>query len=238
MKIASSGKNFDKSLAKGDLTQLEWLSLCASSLALDGVVFDTRYFPRTDDEYLAQLKKTAIDLGLTIAAVATDDPLTLEGTVWIERAARLGAPLVITRTPSSSDTFTAWNQAATALQHISSSAKHANVVVALRNTPETLCASASDLNRLSKDIDSSWIRYALDPSKLPPDDTLETALARTVIICNDITSTDKHDRRFMQALRTFRGFFLIDAIDDQGSEDALARLIKDMRQAAFEAAKA
>jgi len=56
-------------LARGELTQLEWLDLCASELDLDGVLFDTRHFARTDADYLAQLKKTAVDLGLTVTGL-------------------------------------------------------------------------------------------------------------------------------------------------------------------------
>ena len=67
MKIACSTASFERALAEKSLTQLEWLDLCANELEVEGVVFDARHFLRTDDEYLAQLKKLCVDVGLTVA---------------------------------------------------------------------------------------------------------------------------------------------------------------------------
>jgi len=95
MKFACSSRSFAPAFAEGRITHLEWLDVCANELEVDGVVLTTSDFPRTDDDYLAQVKKTAVDLGLTIAAVEAAD-------VWNEPAAALavaiavGAPLVAT----------------------------------------------------------------------------------------------------------------------------------------------
>src|SRR5579884_3364705 len=86
MKIASSTASFDRDLRAGDLTQLEWLDLCVEPLGLDGVLFDARHFPRTDDEYLAQLKKMCVDRGLSVAGVAADAVLEADDLRWIEIA--------------------------------------------------------------------------------------------------------------------------------------------------------
>ncbi|MGH8163526.1 MAG: hypothetical protein ACREP1_04245, partial [Rhodanobacteraceae bacterium] len=69
MKLACSSTAFDRELRDGDLTQLEWIDRCARELAADGLVFDVAHFPRTDADYLAQVKKMCADLGLTVAAV-------------------------------------------------------------------------------------------------------------------------------------------------------------------------
>ncbi len=69
MKLACSSTAFDVFLRSGELTQLEWIDLCAYELAVDGVVFDVRHFPRTDTDYLAQVKKMAVDSGLDVAAI-------------------------------------------------------------------------------------------------------------------------------------------------------------------------
>ena len=45
-------------------------------LRADGVVLDVRHFPRTDDDYLAQIKKMATDIGLVIAAISSDEFFT------------------------------------------------------------------------------------------------------------------------------------------------------------------
>ena len=69
MKLAVSSSSFAEPLASGELTQLEWLERCASGLAADGVIFGREHFPRTDPEYVAQLKKVAVDLGLVPVAL-------------------------------------------------------------------------------------------------------------------------------------------------------------------------
>ena len=236
MKIASSSISFDKRLLQGDLTQLEWLQLCASSLALDGVVFDARHFPRTDDEYLAQLKKTATDLGLTVAAVAADALLEPEGSLWIEIAVRLGAPIVIARAPRAADTPEAWNELVATLRQSASAAKRANVVIALRDDPETICANAADLKRVAKDVDSSWLRFGLDLAKLPPGQSAATLPSRTVIACLSVDSAesaesadDERIPRLLRDLRSFRAFLGIEAIDAALTEQGLADLIDRIR---------
>ncbi len=70
MKLACASGALHRSFVRGDLTQLEFLDLCAHELACDGVVLDVRHFPRTDDDYLAQVKKMAADRGLSLAALA------------------------------------------------------------------------------------------------------------------------------------------------------------------------
>jgi Xylose isomerase-like TIM barrel len=233
MKLASSSISFDKSISQGELTQLEWLHLCASPLALDGVVFDARHFPRTDDEYLAQLKKTAVDIGLTVAAVAADGLLEPEGSQWIEIAGRLGAPVVITRTPSANDARDAWNQLVAALRLSASAAKRANIVSALREDPGTICRSPADLKRLAKEVDSSWVRYALDLAKLPPGDSGATMRSRTVIARLEFDSADHEPSpRLLDDLGAFRAFLVIDAIgrsEVNATEQSLVSCIRRIR---------
>ena len=70
MKLACASSALGREIESGELTQLEFLDLCARELDCDGVVLDVRHFPRTDSDYLAQIKKMATDWGLTIAALS------------------------------------------------------------------------------------------------------------------------------------------------------------------------
>jgi hypothetical protein len=70
MKLACASGLLHRAIEHGELTQLEFLDLCAREFACDGVVLDVRHFPRTDDDYLAQVKKMATDRGLCLAALA------------------------------------------------------------------------------------------------------------------------------------------------------------------------
>jgi len=72
MKLACASSAFDELFRDGALTQIEWIESCAREFEADGVVFDVRHFPRTDSDYLAQVKKMTADVGLTVAALEDD----------------------------------------------------------------------------------------------------------------------------------------------------------------------
>jgi hypothetical protein len=167
MKIAISSSSFAGPLAAGELTQLEWLERSASALGADGVVFDLAHFPRTDPEYVAQLKKIAIDLGLVPVAV-TAPPLLdaardeAERHAAIDLAAELGTLFVLTRLPAPGDvppaTFVASVLAAKAAVK---AAKRVNVTLLAEPAAETLAPDAASLRHFLKDVDSAWLRFAL-----------------------------------------------------------------------------
>src|SRR5271165_6612106 len=110
MKIACSSASFDDAIAAGKLTQFEWLDVCANELEVDVVVFDAAHFPRWDGEYLAQLRKACVDLGLTIAALAPLDFPAENAREILDRALTLGAPLLVVRAPAASTDPEAWGR--------------------------------------------------------------------------------------------------------------------------------
>jgi len=226
MKIASSSASFSRAFEDG-LTQLEWLDLCASELELDGIVFDSRHFPRRDADYLSQLKKTATDLGLTVAGLAAPDAFE-DGVSRLDDALALGAPLVIVEALGIREDPAAWARCAAALGSFASAAKSRNVTLALRNAPSSLCASVLDSKRMLKDVDSSWLRVALDAAALGALERSDDLIAKTVIATHAVSDTttfatlnDVEARRLLDALRGFRGFVCIDRCDESGARAAL-----------------
>jgi hypothetical protein len=224
MKIAVSSAAFTAAFTAGTTTQLEWLDACANELEVDGAVFDLADFPRTDAEYLAQLKKSATDLGLTIAAVASD---SLPDADAFSIATALGAPLALARAPIASDDTTAWSGFVESAKACARAAKRAGVVVALANVAGTLCATASDLKRIAYDVDGSWLRYALDPLAASDGDDLGALLGKAVIATSAIdelstfaSSDDVRAQRLIRALARFRGFVVLNA--DAGYANATA----------------
>jgi hypothetical protein len=225
MKIACSSVSFSRAIADGTLTQLEWLDLCANELELDGVVFDTAHFPRTDDDYLAQLKKLATDLGLTVAALAAEDVFSATGEPHFATAVALGAPLIVASAPAVSDDPQAWGTFTEIARERASIAKLLNITLAIRNAEATLCTNAADLRRLAKDVDSAWLRYALAPLGAGPD--ADVLLPKTVIACAAIeapgqfaTASDERAQMLIRTLARFRGFVAIDNIDEGATRDA------------------
>jgi hypothetical protein len=225
MKIACSSASFSRAIADGTLTQLEWLDLCANELELDGIVFDAAHFPRTDDDYLAQLKKLAADLGLTVAALAADDVFSATGERHFTTAVALGAPLLVAPALPAVEDPGAWG-AFTAVAHDRASlAKRLNITLSVRNAERTLCTNAADLRRLAKDVDSAWLRYALAPLTAGPDagallPKTAIAVASLDAIAQFATSADDRANSLIHTLSRFRGFIVLDSIDTTAPRDA------------------
>jgi sugar phosphate isomerase/epimerase len=147
-------------------------------LDVDGVVFDLAHFPRRDRDYLAQLKKMAVDGGLTVAALeARDFFLTADdearATIIVDAAA-LGAPLIVTTLPPRSPVpAEGYAETVRVAKLAVRAAKAANVPLALRNAPETIGSNAAGLKRFAKDVDSAWLRFALDAAFIAPEEGQE-----------------------------------------------------------------
>ncbi|HEV3156538.1 MAG TPA: hypothetical protein VGZ00_04265 [Candidatus Baltobacteraceae bacterium] len=225
MKAASSSRSFGRLLSNGRLTQLEWLDQCANTLALEGVVFDAVHFPRTDVEYLAQLKKLCVDLGLTIAGLATETLFDPAGAPWLERAQMLGSPLVIASAPAVDSDPNAWPRLVATSRERASEAKARNIPIAVRNAANTLCGDGAALKRLTKDCDSSWLRYAPSIVGLSSDELAPLA-ARSVI---GILEVEKEPSEpdlapLIRAAATLRGFTLIDVQESDDPTPTITRL--------------
>jgi hypothetical protein len=225
MKIACSSASFAPSIETGVLTQLEWLDACANELEVDGVVFARVHFPRTDADYLAQVKKTSVDLGLTIAALAYDASLWSAPThEALDMAVALGAPILIASAPQAADDPETWGAFTDAVKHHARAAKAHNITLALRNAPGTLCADAAALRRLAKDVDSAWLRYAPDLSSLAPDDTAPL-LPKSVIAAAQID-----DPIAIPRLERFRAFVLLETPTEPQPRSAYHHKLEAFRQ--------
>jgi hypothetical protein len=167
MKVAISSASFADRLAAGELTQLEWLENCASRLGADGVVFAREHFPRTDREYLAQLRKVAIDLGLVPLAVEDRALFRVENAATerngaIELAAGLGALFVLTLLPPPGAVPPAAFVAAVgAAKAAVRAAKAENITLLAGAAAGTLGADVPSLKHFLKDVDSAWLQCAL-----------------------------------------------------------------------------
>ncbi len=217
MKLAVSSASFSAAFTAGALTQLEWLDICANELEVDGVVFDTHDLPRRDGEYLAQLKKSAADLGLSVAALEAQGLSKEQVAAAIDDALALGAPLVVLRADERSDDPQAWGALAQAMKSASSAAKLGNVTLALRPSADTLCASVADCKQLAKDVDSAWLRFTLAPAALATPLDAPALLTKAVMAVHAIGNVDAFARAgdaeahaLLRALARFRGFIVLE----------------------------
>lgn len=213
MKLSCASTAFSRAFDRGDVTQLEFLERCAREFAYDGVVLDVRHFPRTDDDYLAQVKKMAADLGLDVAAVRDDAffaaaDASRDATLAIALA--VGAPLVASALQA--ETAVSWSAQLERLGAATSAAKRANVTLALRNVPGTFAAGAHDFKRASKEADSAWLRFGPEPALLDAADDA-AVLPKTVLLWED--AARPFGRR--DAYATFRGHLVLDDESGEGS---------------------
>lgn len=213
MKLAYASSAFARAIDRGDCTQIEFVELCARELACDGVVLDASQFPRTDDDYLAQIRKMTADLGLDVAALwdrafFTADDDAMHAALAVANA--VGAPLL--SAPLAAETALSWSAQLDRLCAAASLAKRANVTLALRNAPRTFAASAYDLKRAVKETDSAWLRCGLEPALLDADDAASLA-ANTVLLWAD------SDARLdvFAPFAAFRGYLTLD--DAAGQTD-------------------
>ncbi|HEX3550431.1 MAG TPA: hypothetical protein VHT53_08650 [Candidatus Elarobacter sp.] len=164
MRIALSSSTFRRPLAAGELTQLEWLERSASALGVDGVLAAVEDFPRTDAEYVAQLRKVAIDLG--VVPFGIDAGSLFDAGVSSERrdgalalATAFGAAVIRTTLPPPGDVPPAtFVDVARSAKSFARAAKLANVTVLVATAPGTLGDDAAGVKHFVKDVDSAWIR--------------------------------------------------------------------------------
>ncbi|MBV8776206.1 MAG: hypothetical protein JO258_03325, partial [Alphaproteobacteria bacterium] len=187
MRIAVSSSTFRQPLEAGDLTQLEWVERCATELGADGVVTALRDFPRFDAEYVAQLRKVAIDLSIVPFGVDAPgllepggDPAEAERAVGL--AAGFGAAVIRTTPPAPGEVPPAtFSEAVRAGKALARSAKTANVTVVVPAVPGTIGDDLAGVRHLLKDIDSAWLRPCpsalIEPRQTGPKDRFPAFIA-------------------------------------------------------------
>jgi len=227
MNLSCTSGALHQAIERGDLTQLEFLDRCAHELACDGVVLDVRHFPRTDDDYLAHVKKMATDFGLAVVALADDgffasDEPAMRAT--LNRAASLGAPLLIGRLPS--ETSTSWSEALHRISTATSLAKAVNVTLALCNARGTFAASVHDCKRTAKEADSAWLRFAPDLESFDTAEDPAWLAAKSVALWSDL---DGSYDRVLSTFPSFRGHVVLDQRNGAATRDELRSAIRRWR---------
>jgi hypothetical protein len=231
MKLACSSGSFHRDIERGDLTQLEFLDLCAGELACDGVVLDVRHFPRVDDDYLAQVKKMATDRGLTIAALFdasffAADPAAMQQA--LVHAVAVGAPLVAA--PLAREVDCSWSEQLERIGAATSRAKASNVTLALRNAPQTFGATTHDCKRVAKEADSAWLRFGPQPARFDAASDARALAANTVLLWSDMAAPAPVIAATIDAFAEFRGHVALDEADGNATVQQLAGAVAAWRK--------
>ena len=231
MKLACASGSFHRDIERGELTQLEFIDLCARELTCDGVVLDVRHFPRTDGDYLAQVKKMATDRGLSIAALA-DSTFFAAGAERMNEvlgyAAALGAPLVAGTLAR--ETECSWSDQLARMGDATALAKSLNITLAVRNAPQTFAATTHDFKRVAKESDSAWLRYGPEPAILDAASDPKMLAANTVLLWSDAsTQTHASISATIEAFCGFRGHLALDNVTGESSVAQIAASVDAWR---------
>jgi sugar phosphate isomerase/epimerase len=236
MKLACASTAFDWALQQGDLTQLEWLDLCGRDLAADGVVCDLRHFPRHDSDYLAQVKKLAADLGLTVAALWSADFFGASEEEMLETLAiaeAIGAPLL--SAPVQNQTQTTWPDALERVGVATRLAKSRNITLAVRNALGSFAAGAHDLRRLSKEADSAWLRFGVEVDALDAASDPKDLLDKTVLLWHmhapaELESDElPKTRRILDLANQFHGFLALEITGGRANRESMHNALRKWR---------
>jgi sugar phosphate isomerase/epimerase len=234
MQLCCSTSSFRRTIESGGLTQLEWVDRCARELLVDGVEFDARFFPRTDDDYLAQLKKLCADRCLTVASSTAmvrlggdDVDAVLEAFLpWIDRAVALGAPVLrFDSGLTSGSPGIAWREFVRGLKGACAHAKLRNVTLALQaGESGSLVASPGDVRRALKECDSAWLRLSMRAADLVGAASAEwnDLMAETVIATTETGAVEE-----ITALESagFRGFLSLCYAGDRDESEAVPAIL-------------
>ncbi|HLX25662.1 MAG TPA: hypothetical protein VKR05_01610 [Candidatus Cybelea sp.] len=232
MKLACSSSSLHRDIERGELTQLEFLDLCARELACDGVVLDVRHFPRTDVDYLAQVKKMAADRGLTIAALF-DASFFVADRAGMEEvlahAVTLGAPLIAA--PLAREVECSWSDQLERIGVATSRAKAFNVTLALRNAPQTFASTTHDCKRVAKEADSAWLRFGPEPARFDAASDPRALAPNIVLLWSDAADSDRAVAPTIDAFDEFRGHLVLDEAHGAATAQQVAVAITAWRKA-------
>jgi hypothetical protein len=232
VRIAISSNSFRRPLALRELTQLEWVERCASVLEADGIVAAVADFPRVDGEYVAQLRKVTIDLGLVpfgLDAPALLDPTAPRGSFGevLALANAFGAAVVRTVLPAPGEVPPAsFVEAVAAAKEASRAAKAANVTLVVAAAPGTLGEDLSAVKHLLKDVDSAWLRAC------PPALTDSAAISAKDRFPALAATTADDPAGVVWAARS--AWVIVDAPDAEQPLDELAAYLGALRDAQAE----
>ena len=229
MRIAVSSSTFRRPLEAGELTQLEWIERCASALGADGVVTALSDFPRFDGEYVAQLRKVAIDLGIVPFGIdapglldPAGDPAAIDRAVEIAQG--FGAAVIRTTPPAPGEVPPAtFAETVRVAKVLSRAAKAANVTVVVTTAPGTIAEDLGALRHLLKDADSAWLRAC-------PNATLASAQPSARDRFPAFVAAPADDPATVAA-RATRAWVILDAPVSPGPWDLVGNAIAALRRA-------
>lgn len=253
MRIGMCSWSHHPEFAAGRMDLFDWMSMCASELRVHGIEITDRHLQSTDEDYLAAVKRIAVDLNLTISALTVSNDFGLETEAELtkelesmeralEVAHALGAPMlrVFAGWPVVKKE-TQWKEMVRCMQIACLLAERETTVLAVENHNHGgFLQTAEDVQRLMNDTDSEWLRLNLDTGNyIDGFESIEKTLIYTVHVHAKMNELDERgaDRSIdyptiIGALRerNYRGFVSLEYEGDESPLTAVPRGLAYLRQ--------
>jgi len=179
MRTSCSSWSYHRTFRARKIDQLGWIQECAK-LEFDGVELLSNHFPKTDRQYMIELKKACADHYLDISLISAGGHLTVDDDAqrekevqgikkWVEIAEFMGAPGVRFFCGSGKELAAGgpglYEKVKDAMCAIASFGAERGIIMALENHGGT---TADQLLSFIKDVNSPWLKFTLDTGNFPP----------------------------------------------------------------------
>ena len=231
----------------------DWMTLCARELKVHGIEITDGHLQSTDEDYISAVKRVAVDLHLTIAALTVSNDFGKEGDAArdaelekveraLEVARALGAPVlrVFAGWPERSKNEQ-WAEMVRCMQISCLLAERESTVLAVENHNHGgFLQTSGDVLRLMTDTDSEWLRLNLDTGNyIDGFESIERSLIYTVhvhakmldIAPNGVDVTTDYPA-FLRLLReaNYRGFVSLEYEGEEPAATAVPRGLAFLRR--------
>lgn len=251
MKIGCTSWSFRNSLEKGKLDSIQWIKKCALELKLDGIEFLDKFVPRTDENYLKEIKKLCADLYLDIFLVSACPVLGKEDIEehkaqinylkqWIDIGFYMGAPIVrYLAGPKEGEK--SWDLMIEATKECVGYAQKKGIILAIENH-SGMGETCEEILRIFEAINSPWLKLCLDTGNFKDKDiysSIEKTLHLTGVVHVKTYSPDTEGKeqrldyeRIFKIFKKadYRGYLSIEYIGKEDESTAIPRSIRYLRK--------
>jgi len=237
VKIGCTSWSYHRAIEQGRTNMKEWVKLCAEQLNIDGIELLDVHFPSTSNRFIKEIKKMAIDLGLTICCVDVSNNFGIinehkrtdeieKVKKWIDIAAKFGAPIlrVFAGWPEDEDEES-WNRMIDSLTKVSDYAEEIGIVLGLENhNHKGFIKTGDDILRIMEQVNSRWLAFLLDTGNFVDGlRSIEKTAHLAVHVHVRLANLDKggEEKEILDILNRvkYRGFL---SIEYEGEEDELS----------------
>lgn len=255
MKLGCCSWSYHRCFEKGSMNLFDWMTVCARDLKVGGIEITNNHMESLEEDYIMTVRRTAVDLHLTISALTVSNDFGLEDAAARDRelekvelecqaAASLGTPVlrVFAGWPAEGgDRDKQWDEMVRCMKIACLLGEREGVVLAVENHNHGgFLQTSKDVIRLIEEVDSNWLRLNLDTGNYVDGFTsIEKTLVYTVHahakmmnIAQDGTDDTCDYPAFAKLIKNanYRGFVSVEYEGEEDEESAVPRGVEYLRR--------